>query len=350
MEIANTNVHTSGVLDIAFDFYGRRFASCFGDRQIHIYDLDNEVLDPTVIITEHSSLIWRISWAHPEFGHLIASCSQDKTVLIYEEQENVTFASTNNTNTNTNTTTTTTTNTNNNNNTSNNNNNNNNNNNITSSRWQKKAQFYDSKSSVHDVKFAPRDLGLKLATISADGWVRIYEATDVFTLNYWPLQDSFYVSKGLTCTSWNDSPFELPRMVIGGESKQASIWKCDNGNWKEELKLGELHDNTIRDVAWAPCMGRSYHLIATADSSNIFKIFSIKRDDGDLSIQNIFTLKSNSGVWRLAWNATGTVLATSSENGELDLWRRDFEGSWKLVQSINDGGINNNAAAILSVV
>ena len=40
----------------------------------------------------------------------------------------------------------------------------------------------------------------------------------------------------------------------------------------EELKLGELHDNIIRDVAWAPCMGRSYHLIATADSSNIFKI------------------------------------------------------------------------------
>lgn len=46
----------------------------------------------------------------------------------------------------------------------------------------------ESKRAVNDVKFAPRNFGLKLATASADGFVRIYEANDVFSLGYWPLQ------------------------------------------------------------------------------------------------------------------------------------------------------------------
>ena len=55
----------------------------------------------------------------------------------------------------------------------------------TRERWMRKTQLSDSKGAVHDVKFAPRHLGLKLAAGSADGFVRIYEATDVFALNYW---------------------------------------------------------------------------------------------------------------------------------------------------------------------
>lgn len=58
----------------------------------------------------------------------------------------------------------------------------------TRGRWQKKVQLSDSKKSVNDVKFSPRYLGLKLAAASADGIVRIYEASDVFSLNYWPMQ------------------------------------------------------------------------------------------------------------------------------------------------------------------
>jgi nucleoporin SEH1 len=56
------------------------------------------------------------------------------------------------------------------------------------SRWHRKAQLTESKRSVNDCKFSPRHLGLKLATGSGDGIIRIYEASDVFTLNFWPLQ------------------------------------------------------------------------------------------------------------------------------------------------------------------
>ncbi len=46
----------------------------------------------------------------------------------------------------------------------------------TSSRtWKKQGRLVDSRDSVQDIQFAPRHLGLKLATCSADGRIRIYE-------------------------------------------------------------------------------------------------------------------------------------------------------------------------------
>lgn len=43
---------------------------------------------------------------------------------------------------------------------------------------------------------------------------------------------------------------------------------------------------------------------------------------------------NNSPVWRVAWNATGTVLATTSEDGTLALFRRNFSGNWINIQSL----------------
>jgi nucleoporin SEH1 len=317
-------MHGDMVHDIAFDFYGRRLATCSSDQQIKICDIDEESGEPhesAKIENAHQAAIWRLSWAHPEFGQLIASCSHDTSVHIWEEQESVTIRD-------------------------------------KERRWQKKAQLSDSKCSVRDVKFAPRHLGLKLATASADGFVRIYEATDVFTLNYWPLQDSFQVEKvtgsdrdsdlGLRCLSWNDSPFENAKLVVGGYSRKAAIWTCDNsGAWRMEVALGE-HSAAVSDVAWAPNMGRSYHLIASADTSSTFKIHTIdRRENGVLELTSTQDLcvdqdvgeplpgggRRASSVWRVAWNATGTVLSTSSDSA-VDLWRRNFEGVWERCQSM----------------
>lgn len=67
-------------------------------------------------------------------------------------------------------------------------------NNLERGRWLKKSQLSESKRAINDVKFAPRNVGLKLATASADGSVRIYEASDPFSLSYWPLQVNFIIS------------------------------------------------------------------------------------------------------------------------------------------------------------
>lgn len=33
----------------------------------------------------HSGSVWRVTWAHPEFGQVLASCSFDRTAAVWEE-------------------------------------------------------------------------------------------------------------------------------------------------------------------------------------------------------------------------------------------------------------------------
>ena len=34
----------------------------------------------------HTGPVWQIAWAHPKYGHILASCSYDGKVLIWMEQ------------------------------------------------------------------------------------------------------------------------------------------------------------------------------------------------------------------------------------------------------------------------
>lgn len=346
--------HAATVHDIAFDFYGKRFASCSSDRSIKVWDLVEEASDQrpplgvgaggsdggvvpqsasrwvcSEIAKPHTGSIWRLSWAHPEFGQIFASCSEDKSVIIWEEQEILSAVGEGQ---------------------------------GPGGRWLKKTQLFDSKKSVNAVQFSPRQLGLKLATASADGIVRIYEANDVFSLNYWPLQDSFQVTEdqasaagsvsvtagaeqlqqqqqqpqaehGLTCLAWSDCPFELPRLVVGGYSKVAVVWVCEGNKWKQDLAL-EAQLQPIHDLAWAPAMGRSYHLIACASRETSFHIHTLSREEGGLVLRSSVRIESPSEVWRVAWNSTGTVLSTAAEDGSLRLWRRNFTEEWVSVQDL----------------
>jgi hypothetical protein len=54
-------------------------------------------------------------------------------------------------------------------------------------RWQEVARLVDSRGTVQDIEFAPSYLGLRLATISVDGVLRIYEAMDIVNLAHWTL-------------------------------------------------------------------------------------------------------------------------------------------------------------------
>jgi protein transport protein SEC13 len=35
----------------------------------------------------HSGPVWQVAWAHPKFGHILASCSYDGKVIIWKEQQ-----------------------------------------------------------------------------------------------------------------------------------------------------------------------------------------------------------------------------------------------------------------------
>jgi len=310
--------HEDFVHDVAYDYYGKRLATCSSDHKIKVWrqsnaddkkkssgnsnkkgadDDGNWVCQAE--LEGHSGPVWKVAWAHPEFGQVIASCSYDRSVRIWEEQMGGGGSAT--------------------------------------SRWQLAATLVDSRESVIDVKFAPRHLGLKFATCSVDGFVRIYEAGDIMNLTHWQIQDEFEAEKrDVTSLSWNPSLFDTPQMVVGSSSGNARVF-----GFHEKLKrwtvIVELtgHKGAVNDVAWAPNLGRSFHLIATASSDRNVKVWRLAKSAADgYSAECVATLTQEAEIWRCEWNATATVLATSGDDGMIRTWACNFRGEWECTSAV----------------
>jgi len=362
---------------MAFDYYGRRFATASGDRTVRVWDLNPDGLwtnsslgasgggnsNNTNEWQAHRGPVHAVSWAHPEFGQLLATAGADHAVIIWEEREGGFkslatpersadgFLDTNAGTTNTANRGT----------------------GEGSSTWRNKATLSDARRAVTSVEFAPRHLGLRLASGSADGVVRIYEALDTMNLSHWKLEAeiennpdnneggqrmntveniSSNENLGVSSLSWCTGRFEPATLVVGFSSGRVSIYRYNDGqrSWLEAIRLpGHATSNGVPrgvlDVAWAPNVGRSYHLIATCGKDNQLKVHRVKRGRGgkgdaegsasQLSLVYEGTeILDQSQAWRCQWNVTGTVLASSGDGGMVKLWKSDFQGRWKCVSEI----------------
>lgn len=381
--------HQDYLLDICYDFHGKRLATCSADKVLKIW---NKVNDEWILNQTLTDAGTRVDWAHPEFGSIIASCS-DQAIIIWEEM----FLSTSNTS----------------------------NtddsgpglpsssivNNMSSSyssgariaesssssssstassssstayiipgssgfgkKWKEAAKITQSKGSksLVSIKFSPRHLGLQFAVCSDDGFVRIYRATDPTSLSAWTMEYEFETSSGsskshstpgITCLSWNPSQLDRINMiVIGTVVGSVMIWKLDHKK-RKWVKLADLVENDdikqksqkvigdigprkgthldelsiINEVSWAPNMGRSFHLIASASGNGTIKIWKLSFSFNDeVSIESFETetLKHGSEAWKVEWNVTGTVLATSGDDGKVKLWKCEYSPSLFINRSI----------------
>jgi len=290
--------HDDLIHDISYDYYGRRLATCSSDQKIKVFDRDDQ--DGQWRLTTdwkaHCGSVWKLAWAHPEFGQILASCSFDKTVIIWEEAED----------------------------------------DKGNKKWVSRATLVDSRDSVTDIKFAPRHLGLKLATCSADGYVRLYEAPDVMNLAHWSLVVDFEALRGggCNCLSWNLSAFDREMLAVGSNDQFVKIWEYNDASRKwvqvENLACGNA-DNVVHDVSWAPNIGRSYHLIAVACKDKSVRVFKLTSGSGGkLEARSVMCqMDHHAEVWRVEWNITGTILASSGDDGNVHLWKAALTGEWK---------------------
>ena len=368
-----TASHDGVIHDVAYDFFGKRMASCSSDHKIKVWDKD-EKRGEWVCSAEwkaHQSPVWKVDWAHPEYGQLLASCSFDRTVVIWEDRgrralnvrNNNIDNNSNNTNTNVN-------------------NHDNiggmNNSNDMATQFALKVSLMDFKQAVNDIAFSPRHIGLQLAAATDDGFINVYEFTDVTDMAQRRVT-KFEASKvGATAIAWSTARFTHPMLVVGANDGVVTVWGYSE-NFRRWQRLFNLtingHTSSVHDVAWAPDIGRTNHVIATCSKDRTLRIWNIPKDLADSNdevdkgnltkntntkapaINNTNTANDpksrditaaqimedhESEVWRVQWNVTGTILGSSGDDGTVRIWKQNTTNVGNGPKWIMDGVIAGN--------
>ena len=149
-------------------------------------------------------------------------------------------------------------------------------------------------------------------------------------------------------------------MAVATNKSTFDIFQFDENQKKwislpiEESQKKEIsHTASINEISWAPNLGRSYHLIATGCKDRsiiIWKFFQKENEQSNEPSQEINSsqdspvyvlepeqkeIEHKSEVWHVEWNVTGTVLASSGDDGIVILWGRDYEDKknkkWKIL-------------------
>ncbi|KAJ1514153.1 epoxide hydrolase, soluble (sEH) [Coelomomyces lativittatus] len=356
--------HTDLIHDICYNFHGTLLATCSSDHHCTIFTTEHDGKGKTehqeeetqgeyprsssssssssaLVMMEyfkaHDASVLRILFAAPEFGHVLATCSMDRTVRIWElgtvklpPPSSSSSSSTSSSQP------------------------------LLgggggSSKWIEKARLTESRSAVMDIDFAP-------ATCSLDGYVRIYEALDPVHLSQWSLVDELHVGArsgggggggGESMETWTvawcpskytvswtlmDSSWVHPSamFVVAGAFPPkvyyswANVWAC--------FQAPGGCDAVTVDVAWAPSMGRSYHLIATASKDGLLRV--LKLQGQEFSLLTVLA-EHTLDVYRLHWNFLGSMLASTSKDGSVRIWKSfpqpDSSLVWKCVRVIEIG-------------
>lgn len=372
--------HSSYIHDLAYDWYGRRLATASADQRIRIFQLQPtqhqegewEEWGCIANILAHNGPVLRLSWSHPEFGALLASCAADRSVHIYQQSTTSTISNINPTLPPQGTAAQS-----------------------LSTSYRRIARISDARDGVTCLTFSPRHHGLKLTTASLDGTVYTYESTDIINLGVWQLVEEFDIRSAMESGSgaaanagtttnlamlhrfnpttaanhqihsiaYNQSAFDPPMLAVSSGDHSAWVWMSmsaaqqqrnqpartstysttSSNVWQAVCELSG-HTDVVNDVAWAPQMGRSYHLIGTACKDGAVRIYKLYMQPANQTANSPQTVTADlvarlpehhTAVWRLSWNVTGTILCSSGDDGAARLWKQDFGGRWQQMITAN---------------
>ena len=229
-----TAVEQEFIHHIAYDYYGHRMVSWGADQKLKIWqkmDLQkseddnfafkNSPASPTTkalhefdfvsspimrkppskeenkegmwIVDEwvaHTGPIWKVAFAHPQFGQIIASWTESSELFIWEEKYTRKAGTSHD----------------------------------LVKNWVKVASIKVSKDRIQDIRFGPEHVGLKLLVLYKNGWISIYQAKIVNKLDKWDLIWNLSSINVNGCNSVDWNPTEgIDMFVVGSNSNKPEI-------------------------------------------------------------------------------------------------------------------------------
>lgn len=301
--------HEDVIHDVQFNWDGTLIATCSSDHQIMVWEQDSRGKWRTTkdhIIQAHESPIWRLSWAHPNYGTVLASCSYDHKVMIWERNY--------------------------------------------TNRWDLVSTLTDSKTSITDVKFCPRSYvsdseehtgfsePLRLAA-SSDDHVWFYQSRDEVDMTQWtPSNDPIKLSKGrINCISWCDarhSNLLLAISVCCGYDSKVELFSYDDNAW---IRCHELAtEYNISHICFGPGNGSPENFLAVATDKDlqVWKLIvnmDLEVDDDDYTpLMNLSPSKQEVGsgqdqIKHVTWDIFGQEIITLSDQNGAKSWTWSYQ-------------------------
>ncbi|CAD8073402.1 unnamed protein product [Paramecium primaurelia] len=163
--------HRDIIHEIAYNFDGNQFATASSDQIMGVYNKVN-------------------GWADSKFGQLIATCSQDKGVCVWEEKKSYKENSTRQKQ--------------------------------IQVQWKQRILILESKEAVDNIQFGSKSNRLLLAIACIDEKLqihRVYEQNQFIKKG----EDIQIIVYGLKAISWNHAFLEREMLVAAGNAEQQNI-------------------------------------------------------------------------------------------------------------------------------
>ena len=154
---------------------------------------------------------------------------------------------------------------------------------------------------------------------------------------------SHFKDSALGCNAVSWAPFHsvgsqgptgpIRRVVTASCDKTIKIWSLAEGetDWtKQELSSAPAHSDWVRDVAWAPSTGLPVNLIASCSEDKHVYIWSQTAADDSAWKRELLHI-FDAPVRRVSWSVTGNVLAVSSGDHKVTLWKETLDKKWMYV-------------------
>ena len=233
--------------------------------------------------------MWEVAWAHPRFGSVLASCSFDRKVVVWQESK--------------------------------------------PNEW-KKVKEVEHMGSVNSLAWAPWECGLVLASAGSDKTVNVlrldrddqWQVSTIENAHEEAVNSVCWAPlRGFGAFANQQAPgeFQAPQfLATAGCDGRVKVWQYgaeeSDGLQMHKFKCVQeikVSSDWVRDVSWCPNIGSPRDvLVACTEDKQVVFLGNKGRKAGEWSSVEPLGKgpdATEGPVWRASWNVSGTLVAVS---------------------------------------